>query len=177
MRIFTVAQVDDNSIQMKKDLQTFLYHLRISAEVEVVEMVRAGHWALGRASDPHSPGRVVPGVRPELPDGCVSGSLCPCELGFKEGWAACSESLSVALLEAFPVGGWAVSAPWEDSAALNVTTGPAASRDLSPVASERLLSVLCGWVGLCPEPGWSLLLEGLSRVRDHGPGKGEGVQS
>lgn len=41
MRIFTVAQVDDNSIQMKKDLQTFLYHLRISAEVEVVEMVRA----------------------------------------------------------------------------------------------------------------------------------------
>nr|XP_037841194.1 solute carrier family 12 member 7 isoform X1 [Chlorocebus sabaeus] len=38
MRIFTVAQVDDNSIQMKKDLQMFLYHLRISAEVEVVEM-------------------------------------------------------------------------------------------------------------------------------------------
>ncbi|XP_043457682.1 solute carrier family 12 member 7 isoform X2 [Prionailurus bengalensis] len=39
MRIFTVAQVDDNSIQMKKDLQVFLYHLRISAQVEVVEMV------------------------------------------------------------------------------------------------------------------------------------------
>ncbi|XP_057565940.1 solute carrier family 12 member 7 [Hippopotamus amphibius kiboko] len=39
MRIFTVAQMHDNSIQMKKDLQTFLYHLRISAEVEVVEMV------------------------------------------------------------------------------------------------------------------------------------------
>lgn len=39
MRIFTVAQVDDNSVQMKKDLQMFLYHLRISAEVEVVEMV------------------------------------------------------------------------------------------------------------------------------------------
>ncbi|XP_066099257.1 solute carrier family 12 member 7 isoform X2 [Saccopteryx bilineata] len=39
MRIFTVAQEDDNSIQMKKDLQTFLYHLRITAEVEVVEMV------------------------------------------------------------------------------------------------------------------------------------------
>uniref|UniRef100_A0A667FT51 Solute carrier family 12 member 7 n=1 Tax=Lynx canadensis TaxID=61383 RepID=A0A667FT51_LYNCA len=38
MRIFTVAQVDDNSIQMKKDLQVFLYHLRISAQVEVVEM-------------------------------------------------------------------------------------------------------------------------------------------
>lgn len=40
MRIFTVAQMDDNSIQMKKDLLTFLYHLRITAEVEVVEMVR-----------------------------------------------------------------------------------------------------------------------------------------
>jgi potassium/chloride transporter 4/5/6 len=39
MRIFTVAQMDDNSIQMKKDLTTFLYHLRIDAEVEVVEMV------------------------------------------------------------------------------------------------------------------------------------------
>ncbi|XP_061591860.1 solute carrier family 12 member 5b [Cololabis saira] len=39
MRIFTVAQMDDNSIQMKKDLLTFLYHLRIDAAVEVVEMV------------------------------------------------------------------------------------------------------------------------------------------
>uniref|UniRef100_A0A667XJ19 Solute carrier family 12 member 7a n=1 Tax=Myripristis murdjan TaxID=586833 RepID=A0A667XJ19_9TELE len=38
MRIFTVAQIDDNSIQMKKDLQMFLYHLRLDAEVEVVEM-------------------------------------------------------------------------------------------------------------------------------------------
>ncbi|XP_061444708.1 solute carrier family 12 member 7 isoform X3 [Rhineura floridana] len=38
IRIFTVAQMDDNSIQMKKDLQMFLYHLRINAEVEVVEM-------------------------------------------------------------------------------------------------------------------------------------------
>uniref|UniRef100_A0A4W4HLX4 Solute carrier family 12 member 7a n=1 Tax=Electrophorus electricus TaxID=8005 RepID=A0A4W4HLX4_ELEEL len=41
MRIFTVAQLDDNSIQMKKDLQMFLYHLRLDAEVEVVEMVRS----------------------------------------------------------------------------------------------------------------------------------------
>lgn len=39
MRIFTVAQLEDNSIQMKKDLKMFLYHLRIEAEVEVVEMV------------------------------------------------------------------------------------------------------------------------------------------
>lgn len=32
--------MDDNSIQMKKDLAVFLYHLRIEADVEVVEMVR-----------------------------------------------------------------------------------------------------------------------------------------
>ncbi|XP_054278489.1 solute carrier family 12 member 4 isoform X2 [Macrosteles quadrilineatus] len=38
MRIFTVAQMEDNSIQMKKDLKNFLYQLRIDAEVEVVEM-------------------------------------------------------------------------------------------------------------------------------------------
>ncbi|XP_077542977.1 solute carrier family 12 member kcc isoform X3 [Haemaphysalis longicornis] len=38
LRIFTVAQLEDNSIQMKKDLAMFLYHLRIEAEVEVVEM-------------------------------------------------------------------------------------------------------------------------------------------
>ncbi|XP_078271799.1 solute carrier family 12 member 7-like isoform X2 [Rhinoraja longicauda] len=39
MRIFTVAQIDDNSIQMKKDLQLFLYQLRLDAEVEVVELL------------------------------------------------------------------------------------------------------------------------------------------
>ncbi|XP_060800074.1 solute carrier family 12 member 7-like isoform X2 [Neoarius graeffei] len=38
MRIFTVAQLDDNSIQMKKDLQVFMYQLRLNAEVEVVEL-------------------------------------------------------------------------------------------------------------------------------------------
>ncbi|CAB1326295.1 unnamed protein product [Coregonus sp. 'balchen'] len=31
-------KMDDNSIQMKKDLQMFLYHLRLNAVVEVVEM-------------------------------------------------------------------------------------------------------------------------------------------
>lgn len=41
LRIFTVAQLEDNSIQMKKDLKIFLYHLRIEAEVQVIEMVRA----------------------------------------------------------------------------------------------------------------------------------------
>lgn len=40
LRIFTVAQLEDNSIQMKKDLKLFLYHLRIEAEVQVIEMVR-----------------------------------------------------------------------------------------------------------------------------------------
>ena len=39
MRLFTVAQLEDNSIQMKKDLKVSLYNLRIDAEVEVVEMV------------------------------------------------------------------------------------------------------------------------------------------
>ncbi|XP_033755336.1 solute carrier family 12 member 4-like isoform X1 [Pecten maximus] len=38
LRIFTVAQLEDNTIQMKKDLEIFMYHLRIEAEVEVVEM-------------------------------------------------------------------------------------------------------------------------------------------
>eukprot|EP00095_Tigriopus_kingsejongensis_P012275 maker-scaffold577_size191314-snap-gene-0.33 protein:Tk12275 transcript:maker-scaffold577_size191314-snap-gene-0.33-mRNA-1 annotation:"solute carrier family 12 member 4 isoform x2" len=38
LRIFSIAQPQDNSIQMKKDLKTFLYHLRIEADVEVVEM-------------------------------------------------------------------------------------------------------------------------------------------
>ncbi|EFX75050.1 hypothetical protein DAPPUDRAFT_108319 [Daphnia pulex] len=38
MRLFTIAQLEDNSIPMKKDLRTSLYNLRIDAEVEVVEM-------------------------------------------------------------------------------------------------------------------------------------------
>lgn len=38
LRIFTVAQMEDNTIQMKKDLQRFMYQLRIEADVEVVEM-------------------------------------------------------------------------------------------------------------------------------------------
>ena len=40
LRIFAIAQVDDNSIQMKKDLATFIHQLRIKAEVDVIEMVR-----------------------------------------------------------------------------------------------------------------------------------------
>ena len=38
LRIFTVAQLEDNSIQMKKDLATWVYALRIEAEVEVIEL-------------------------------------------------------------------------------------------------------------------------------------------
>ncbi|VVC95186.1 unnamed protein product, partial [Leptidea sinapis] len=34
MRIFTVAQMEDNSIQMKKDLKMFLYQLRLEAETD-----------------------------------------------------------------------------------------------------------------------------------------------
>jgi len=39
LRIFTVAQPEDNSIQIKHDLKKFVYDLRIDAEVDVVEMV------------------------------------------------------------------------------------------------------------------------------------------
>jgi len=39
MRLFTVAQLEDNSIQMKKDLKVSLYNLRMDAEIEVVEMM------------------------------------------------------------------------------------------------------------------------------------------
>ena len=34
--------MEDNSIQMKKDLAAFLYQLRIPAEVDVIEMVGLG---------------------------------------------------------------------------------------------------------------------------------------
>lgn len=33
------AEIEDNSIQIKKDLETFIYQLRLHAEVAVVEMV------------------------------------------------------------------------------------------------------------------------------------------
>ncbi|XP_061166626.1 solute carrier family 12 member 4-like [Saccostrea echinata] len=38
LRVFTVAQLEDNTIQMKKDLELFMYQLRIDAEVHVLEM-------------------------------------------------------------------------------------------------------------------------------------------
>jgi potassium/chloride transporter 4/5/6 len=38
LRIFTVARIEDNSVQMKEELRRFLYNARIDAEVEVVEM-------------------------------------------------------------------------------------------------------------------------------------------
>lgn len=37
-----MAQLEDNSVQMKKDLEKFLYHLRIEATVEVIEMSDTG---------------------------------------------------------------------------------------------------------------------------------------
>eukprot|EP00050_Salpingoeca_kvevrii_P022245 m.123428 g.123428 ORF g.123428 m.123428 type:complete len:1034 (-) comp9648_c0_seq5:1260-4361(-) len=39
LRLFTIAESDDNSIQLERDLQTFLYHLRIDATVCVIEML------------------------------------------------------------------------------------------------------------------------------------------
>ena len=39
LRLFTVAQLEDNSVEMKKELEQYMYQLRIEAEVDVVEMV------------------------------------------------------------------------------------------------------------------------------------------
>ena len=39
LRLFTVARLDENSIQMKNDLLQYMYFLRIEAEVDVIEMV------------------------------------------------------------------------------------------------------------------------------------------
>ena len=44
LRIFTVAQASDNSVQMRQDLRKFLYHLRIEAQVDIVEMVSCVCW-------------------------------------------------------------------------------------------------------------------------------------
>ncbi|CAF3694429.1 unnamed protein product [Rotaria sp. Silwood1] len=38
LRLFTVAQLEDNSVEMKRDLEQYMYQLRIEAEVDVVEM-------------------------------------------------------------------------------------------------------------------------------------------
>jgi len=38
LRIFTIAQMEDDSMKMKKDLKQFLYQLRIDADVKVLEM-------------------------------------------------------------------------------------------------------------------------------------------
>jgi hypothetical protein len=39
LRIFTIAQASDNADQMREDLARFLYHLRITAKVDIVVMV------------------------------------------------------------------------------------------------------------------------------------------
>uniref|UniRef100_T2M3T2 Solute carrier family 12 member 6 n=1 Tax=Hydra vulgaris TaxID=6087 RepID=T2M3T2_HYDVU len=38
VRLFTIAQISDNSLQIKKDLVDLLYNLRLTAEIEVIEM-------------------------------------------------------------------------------------------------------------------------------------------
>ena len=39
LRVFTVAETDDNSLEIERDLAQFMYSLRIDAEVIVIEMV------------------------------------------------------------------------------------------------------------------------------------------
>ena len=39
LSLIIFKELEDNSIQMKNDLETFIYHLRIKATVEVIEMV------------------------------------------------------------------------------------------------------------------------------------------
>ncbi|KAK6186051.1 hypothetical protein SNE40_008162 [Patella caerulea] len=39
LRIFTIAQLEDNSVQLKRDIEKYLYHLRIKASVTVVELI------------------------------------------------------------------------------------------------------------------------------------------
>ncbi|KAF8370349.1 kcc-2 [Pristionchus pacificus] len=38
LRLFVIATIEENNVQMKNDLQRFLYQLRISAQVNVIEM-------------------------------------------------------------------------------------------------------------------------------------------
>ncbi|KAI6233821.1 hypothetical protein M3Y99_00873500 [Aphelenchoides fujianensis] len=38
LRLFTIAHIDENSTQMKEDLEKFLYHLRIEGQVYVIDM-------------------------------------------------------------------------------------------------------------------------------------------
>jgi len=40
LRVTCCSEMTDNSIQIKKDLEMFVYQLRIEAEVHVEEMVR-----------------------------------------------------------------------------------------------------------------------------------------
>lgn len=39
IRLFTVTQTEDDSVAMKRDLEQYMYQLRIEAEVDVIEMV------------------------------------------------------------------------------------------------------------------------------------------
>jgi solute carrier family 12 (potassium/chloride transporter), member 4/6 len=41
LRLFTIASITDNSLDMQKDLEKFLYQLRIEAQVFVIEMPEA----------------------------------------------------------------------------------------------------------------------------------------
>ena len=41
LRIFTVAEMSDNSVMIRNKLEALVYKLRIEAEIEVVELVRS----------------------------------------------------------------------------------------------------------------------------------------
>lgn len=41
LRLFTIAQEDEDSVKIKKDLEQYMYFLRIDAEVEVIELAHA----------------------------------------------------------------------------------------------------------------------------------------
>lgn len=46
LRLFVIAQMEDNNVVMQDGLQKFLYQLRISAQVNVIEMVRCFSWQI-----------------------------------------------------------------------------------------------------------------------------------
>lgn len=103
MRIFTVAQMDDNSIQMKKDLTTFLYHLRITAEVEVVEMVSAQEPFLSLRSPPWSSFLLTPHQIRQLPNPSADdGGSLPHLLHLSDSHIVTQESVCLSVHPSLP---------------------------------------------------------------------------
>lgn len=82
LRVFTVAENDDNSIQMKQDLQSFLYHLRIDADVRIVEMLDGdiSAYTYERTAQMENRARILeklklsPKLREQIPDAVADRS-------------------------------------------------------------------------------------------------------